>query len=870
MERRGSLIRGRVLFALVPVLVLVLNTRSYGTWEKTFGGDGYDVAFSVQQTKPDGGYIIAGYTDSFGLEWGIYLVKTNSRGEKEWDKSFAEFNGYAAQQTFDQHGSPTGYILGGGSWGGSDLMKTDVGGNKQWQKTLEYGVNSVKQSFDLLGRPDGYIIAGGSPWDVSLIKTDINGEQVWAKTFGGTGNDQGRSVAQTTDGGYIVTGTLSGDVCLIKTDANGEKEWEKTFGEQYLDVGRSVQQTGDGGYIIAGTKTEGLETDVYLIKTDENGNAVWSKTFGGDADEEGYSVQQTTDGGYIIAGSTSSFGVLGSGYVYLIKTDSDGNELWSKIFGGDGYEEGSSVQQTTDGGYIIAGVTDSFNDDWGDFYLVHFEIQQEPRTLRVSAEYKTIQSAIDVASDGDTVLVAGGIYTGLGNKNLDFRGKAITVKSENGPGNCVIDCEGDGRGFYVHVGEKGDSLITGFTITNCNIEDYGGGISCNYSSPTITDCVFHNNTAIQGGGLYIIGRVGYNGDAGTKITNCLFSGNSATGNWNTGGGGLYNSSVPIRITNCTFFDNTGNRGGGIFNGGASPTLINSTLFKNTARTSGGGIYLVGSEANITNSIFWNNKVVSSSQIGEILSTVTVSFSDIQGGYEGEGNIAADPLFVGEAANDFRLMAHSPCIDTGTNNVSQLPDIDLAGNPRIEDGNRDGTEIVDMGAYEYIPPQDSDKDGLPDTLENTTCTDPNDADTDDDGIFDGVEDANKNGIIDTGETDPCQADTDGDGMTDGWEVDNSLDPLLNDAAGDIDQDALDNVGEFVNNTDPNNPDTDGDKMLDGWEVVNNSNPLVDDAQGDADGDGYSNFEEYRRRTDPNDPASYPIKAMPWIPLLLDDR
>ena len=105
------------------------------------------------------------------------------------------------------------------------------------------------------------------------------------------------------------------------------------------------------------------------------------------------------------------------------------------------------------------------------------------------------------------------------------------------------------------------------------------------------------------------------------------------------------------------------------------------------------------------------------------------------------------------------------------------------------------------------------------------------------------------------------------MPDGWELSNSLNPLISDATGDLDGDLLDNISEFTNNTNPNNLDTDGDKMPDGWEVVNSLDPLLDDAQGDADGDGYTNLEEYQRQTDPDDPASHPVKAMPWIPLLL---
>ncbi len=194
---------------------------------------------------------------------------------------------------------------------------------------------------------------------------------LWTQTFGGSSDDNGFCVKQTDNGGYIITGGTASygagnvDVYLIKTDALGVQQWFRTFGGNDVDRGKCVQNTWEGGYIIAGETASysGYYDDVYLIKTNSLGNMVWSQTFGGSHVDDGESVQQTPDGGYIIAGSTRSFG---AGYydVYLIKTDMFGNEEWSQTFGGSGGDRGNCVQNTSDGGYIIAGYTGN------DVYLI--------------------------------------------------------------------------------------------------------------------------------------------------------------------------------------------------------------------------------------------------------------------------------------------------------------------------------------------------------------------------------------------------------------------------------------------------------------------------------------------------------------------
>ena len=355
-------------------------------WNMTYGGIGDDWGFTVQQII-NGGYIIIGWTPSYGNgNDDVWLIKTDSSGNEIWNNTFggSELDrGRNGEQTTDG-----GYIIVGYtesySSGNSDvwLIKTNSNGDEEWNWTFggsddDYGL-CIQQTTD-----GGYIIVGfryfsGPEYhDIWLIKTDSYGNMEWDKTFDITTHNYGYSIQQTSDGGYIITGYIyfpedqNFDIWLIKTDSIGNLLWDKKYGKTGYDSGLSVKQTSDGGYILTGyTESYGVGNgDVWLIKTDPNGGEEWNRTFGGPYFDEGWCVQQTTDEGYILTGRTESFGA-GNQDVWLIKTNSNGDEEWNMTFGGTEFERGRFVQQTNDGGYIITGLTESYGFGGSDVWLI--------------------------------------------------------------------------------------------------------------------------------------------------------------------------------------------------------------------------------------------------------------------------------------------------------------------------------------------------------------------------------------------------------------------------------------------------------------------------------------------------------------------
>ena len=327
------------------VYVVKLDANGNLQWTKTIGGPESEWGKSLIQTS-DGGYAIAGFTTSFGAgKEDVYVVKLDANGNLQWTKTIGgpEYDwGNSLIQTSDGGYVIAGYTTSFGA-GKADvyLVKLDAKGNLQWTKTI--GGPEGEAGFSLIQTSDdGYAIAGiiisfdleeGDIYDdVYVVKLDANGNLQWTKTIGGESWDWGYSLLQTSDGGYAIAGSTQSfgaglsDAYLVKLDANGNLQWTKTIGGPKSESGRSLIQTSDGGYAIAGyTKSFGAgEDDVYVVKLDANGNLQWTKTIGGPDSEEGVYLIQTSDGGYAIAGTTRSFGA-GETDVYFIKLDKNGD-----------------------------------------------------------------------------------------------------------------------------------------------------------------------------------------------------------------------------------------------------------------------------------------------------------------------------------------------------------------------------------------------------------------------------------------------------------------------------------------------------------------------------------------------------------------
>ena len=401
------------VFASVFVAVFLLVCTGMGTvtaqsapteeFNKTYGGadteeggsvlEGVDDAESVVETS-DGGFALAGGSYSFGAgSQDAWLIKTDSNGNVEFNKTYGGILFDTAEAVIET--SDGGFALAGRSesFGGLSknawLMKTDSNGNVEFQKT--YNSGNIDIAVSVVETSDGgFALAGGTMSDTSknndawLIKTDSDGNVEFNRTYGGATFDTAMSMVETSDGGFALGGqTMSfddtgdefvSDAWLIKTDSDGNEEFNRTYGGADSDSAESIVETSDGGFALAG-KTESFSggfSDLWLIKTDSNGNEQFNKTYGGPKSDFARSMVETSDNGFALAGYTQSFSTGGSfdEDAWLIKTDSDGNVEFNSTYGGTEEDGAKSVIKTSDSGFALAGQTNSFGAEDFDAWLI--------------------------------------------------------------------------------------------------------------------------------------------------------------------------------------------------------------------------------------------------------------------------------------------------------------------------------------------------------------------------------------------------------------------------------------------------------------------------------------------------------------------
>lgn len=386
-----------ILFSLSSIAAF-----SQATPGISIGGADNDVGLSICPSH-DGGYAIAGSTRSFGSgSHDFYFLIIDSSGQIKINRTY----GWEYQDFF-RGIIPTenGYAFIGDSWaighGRLDIymMKTDQFGYAE--KGFSYGTNLRDNGFDILQTNDkGFLILGHArlvnPYgDIYLLKVDADGNEVWQKSFYDEGNDYGFQIINSSQNdGYVFVGSKHGffddvhadfkthdaDILLIKVDENGNQVWKKTYGSSEHDFGYSVCNAPDGGYYLLGSSQSygNGSFDMLLIKTDSEGNEEWHKSFGGTKYEYGKKLVPSLDGGLYLVGSSKSFGTDGSVDVFIVKTDEDGNEIWSETFGGPKDDFGEDIMTLPGGGCVIVGSTSSFGEGGSDVYLLRLKPNGEP------------------------------------------------------------------------------------------------------------------------------------------------------------------------------------------------------------------------------------------------------------------------------------------------------------------------------------------------------------------------------------------------------------------------------------------------------------------------------------------------------------
>lgn len=378
----------RLKIVMVVCLVVIVFS-SFGwaqnegdtLWTRTYGDTSNQMANSVVQTS-DGGFAVAGMSGSSNAA-DFWLLRIDSDGDTLWTRKYGTADNEEACSVKQTHDG--GYIMAG--WVLEDtsgfwvynlyVVRADANGDTLW--TWRYGGHDYAYAYDIEETPDsGFVLIGKTgqvlmDYDVYLVKLDSDGDTLWTRVYGGPDNQEGYDVELTPDGGYILTGE-TGDcpdfnAYLIKVDADGDSIWGQIYGDSLIDIGYSVKPTIDGGYIVAGCSEETTPGTLktYFIKTNSIGDTIWTRTYGGPLVNEANSIYETFSGDYI---ATGYYGNDRETDLYILKLDINGDTLWTRRYGGAMFDHGSSVIQAADASFMVAGRTESFGAGMFDVYIL--------------------------------------------------------------------------------------------------------------------------------------------------------------------------------------------------------------------------------------------------------------------------------------------------------------------------------------------------------------------------------------------------------------------------------------------------------------------------------------------------------------------
>lgn len=377
-------------------------TAAVGPWSHTYGGVDYDIGQSVIPVST-GGYIIAGYTQSFSVNLvDLWLVRIDDAGMLQWHNNYGHaWDGIHGEEFSGQESaiglfsivecSEGGFAVGGQTWSNADesindawLIRISEDGTPLWN--FSYGAENEEWANDVIECSDGgFLLVGfyrSAPFYVGqlfMVRVDRNGNQLWNRTHGTEVKESAYSLVECGDGGFAVVGYRKqgselpsqgpADIWLLRTDNSGILLWNRSYGGIGDDQGFSVIECTSGGFAITGYTEIGDDREMLLLRTDDTGTPLWNSCFGGAGVEQGYSLMEYSQGGFVLAGFT--FGQeTGKVDMFIVGTDENGNEQWSRVYGGPEDDFAYSIVECSAANLVIAGSTKSYGAGEEDMWVL--------------------------------------------------------------------------------------------------------------------------------------------------------------------------------------------------------------------------------------------------------------------------------------------------------------------------------------------------------------------------------------------------------------------------------------------------------------------------------------------------------------------